>query len=732
MSPMTQVPPPAPAPDGEADRIDLLQYVRTILKRKWIILAVMSLGITAGVIYTMRQVKIYQATASVVVNPMAPQVFGHEVQDVVQLGAGNFWGNIEYYNTQTQILMSYDLAEETVRRHSLHTNVALVAPGVADDLDEKGRINYATRMLYKSLHARLADESRIVHLTVRHPNPELASELANKHVETYIANNLQQRSTGTDSASKILSSELDIAEKRVRESEQKLYDFKKSNGILSFSLEDKMSQLAADLQRYSAAVSDARIKRIDMANTLRLARQAVNGNVLESPVFALVGDTSAESLKASLIAEQQGLTNLSQQLGPKNPEFVAQKKRVDDLIGALEREARLAVTEIEQRHKNAIDTERELNGEVERLTREAFELGPKTIEYNRLKRQAHADEENYNLVLTRLRTSELSGRNDLGNIQWHTRARPTYMPVHPRMKVNIALAAVLSLILGLAIAFLLEFMDRSVKSAADVEQIMKAPVLGLVPMVAEVANGATPELIRERDLYIFQHPTSRVAESVRSIRTNILFSSADRELKVLTITSPNPREGKTTCVIYLGTTMAQSGQRVLLIDTDMRRPRLHASMGVSRDRGLSNLILGDSSYEDAIKTTDVPNLYVLPCGPTPPNPAELLLTQRFQQIMGELGDRFDRIILDSPPLQAVADAAVLGRMSDGVILVAKSGKTNRDELIRSARQLRDVQAALVGVVINSLDLSSKTYGYYNYAYGYGSYGEKQPATEGDA
>jgi len=731
---MTPAIPPATSqiPDVESDRFDLLHYVRTILKRKWIILAVMALGITAGVIYTMRQVKIYQATASVVVNPMAPQVFGHEVQEVVQLGAGSFWGNAEYYNTQIQILMGYDLAEETVRRHALQNNVALVPPHVAKDLDEKGRITYATRVLNRSLWANLSEESRIVRVNVRHIDAQLAAELANKHVETYIATNLETRSRGTGEASKILSAELDIAEKRLRDAENRLYDFKKMNNILSFSLEDKLSQLAADLQRYSGAMSDSRIKRIDMLNTLKQAREAVSMPVLESPIFALVGDTSAETLKTQLINEQQGLTNLSQQLGPRNPEFVAQKKRVDDLFTALQREAKLALLEIEKRYQNSVATERELDAEVARLTKEAFELGPKTIEYNRLKREMQAEEENYNLVLTRLRTSELSERNDLGNIMWHTRARPSFVPVHPRMKVNVALAALVSLLLGLAIAFLLEYMDRTIKSAEDVEQTMRAPVLGLVPMVAEVGPGASPELVKDRDLYIFQHPTSRAAECCRAIRTNILFSSADRELRTLTITSPNPREGKTTCVIYLGTTMAQSGQRVLLIDTDMRRPRLHQSMGVPRDRGLSNLILGDSSYEDAIKTTDVPNLYVLPCGPTPPNPAELLLTQRFHQIMKDLGDRFDRIILDSPPLQAVADAAVLGRLSDGVILVAKSGKTNRDELLRSARQLRDVQAQLVGVVINSLDLSNRTYGYYHYAYGYGGYGEQKPAAEADA
>jgi capsular exopolysaccharide synthesis family protein len=297
------------------------------------------------------------------------------------------------------------------------------------------------------------------------------------------------------------------------------------------------------------------------------------------------------------------------------------------------------------------------------------------------------------------------------------------------MKLNVALAGLLSLALGLVIVFLLEYMDRTIKSSDDVERTMRAPVLGLIPVVAEVASGTSPESVRDRDLYVFQHPSSRAAECCRSIRTNILFSDADRELRVLTITSPNPREGKTTSVIYLGTTMAQSGQKVLVIDTDMRRPRLHQSMGISRDRGLSNLILGDSTYEDTIKTSDVPHLYVLPCGPTPPNPAELLLTQRFKQIMADLGERYDRIILDSPPLQAVADAAVLGRLSDGVILVAKSGKTKREDLARSARQLRDVQARIVGVVINNLDLSSRTYGYYNYAY---SYADPKPASEVDA
>jgi capsular exopolysaccharide synthesis family protein len=268
-------------------------------------------------------------------------------------------------------------------------------------------------------------------------------------------------------------------------------------------------------------------------------------------------------------------------------------------------------------------------------------------------------------------------------------------------------------------------LDRTVKTSDQVEQAIKVPMLGPIPLLKEVSSD--PNRLSERDLYVFKHPTSRAAECCRSIRTSILFSGADRALKALTVTSPNPREGKTTSVIYLGTIFAQSNQRVLLVDTDMRRPRLHKSLGVPRGRGLSNLLLGDAAYEDVVKTTEIPNLFVLPCGPTPPNPAELLLTKRFKQVLEELKERYDLILLDSPPLQAVSDAVVLSRLSDGVVLIAEAGKTHREALVRSARQLRDVDAHIVGVILNDLDLSDRRYGYYSY-YGYGEASEK--ATEG--
>ena len=225
--------------------------------------------------------------------------------------------------------------------------------------------------------------------------------------------------------------------------------------------------------------------------------------------------------------------------------------------------------------------------------------------------------------------------------------------------------------------------------------------------------------------------------SCRVVRTNILFSAADRQLKTIVVCSANPREGKTTTVLYLGTTMAQSGQRTLLIDTDMRRPRLHKSTNVALSPGLSNLLIGEDDYDHLIKPTEVPNLFILPCGLTPPNPAELLLTKRFETVLGELTRRFDRIILDSPPVQAVTDAVVLSKRVDGVVLVVRASKTRRDELRRSARMIRDVGGAIVGAIVNELDTRDSYYGYgyggYGaYGYRYGAYGYGHDASEKDA
>lgn len=712
---------PAPAPETSAEALTatLRKYVHILRKRAWVVAAVLAVGITGSVIYTLRLPRIYEATATVVVNPQAPRVFGSQVDEVFELGTDSYWSNQEYYNTQLGIIRSFPIARDTVtQRHGDTTFFQILAPTQQyPKLDEAARIDIAAEILKGLMSTNQGKESRIVAISVRHVDPQLAEALANQHVKSYLAYVRGKRARGSGSVSKYLSTELDTAEKTLQESEERLYSFKRDKDILSVSLEDKQSILAADITRYSAALGDARVRRTELGSQLKKAQGLKGENVLESPVFALLGNTAAYDRLVELHAlELRKLGEVQAQWGPKSDRYTQQERRVAELFASIQAEVRRAVREIEIKHQAAQATESALIAELDRLKKEALALGPLEIEYNRLAREAKGAEENFNLLIGRLRTSDQEGRNQQINVEEHEYSRGAYL-VSPRMKLNVALAALLCMVLGVALALALDYLDRTIKSAEDVERMVGAPLLGIIPVVSEAPSGDDPKSTRTRDLYVFNNPTSRAAECCRSIRTNILFSSADRPSKTITVSSPRPREGKTTTTIYMGTIMAQSGQRVLLVDTDLRRPRLHKSLGVSKNRGLTNLILGDAQVDDVIKTTDIPNLFVLPCGPQPPNPAELLLTNRFKQVLAELETKFDRILLDSPPVLAVTDAVVLARLSDGVMMVAQAGKTLLDDISHGARQFRDVEAPILGVILNDMDISDRRYGYYYYAYG---------------
>ncbi len=454
-------------------------------------------------------------------------------------------------------------------------------------------------------------------------------------------------------------------------------------------------------------MNGARSHRIELTALLDRMDKASQEDVLQSPILSMGGEDKSgfDSLRAQYYTERNKFIELDKQLGPKNPQqrwHQMEKAKMDDLRQALESEAKRLLAAVSEQVQAVIAQEAALRSEVEKATKESIALGPKVVEYNELLRRKRSYEDRYNILRTRLSTTDLTDRMsrnmDSTNVRPLDAARVPFVPVSPNLRMNIIVAAMLSLMFGLGLVFLIVFLDRSIKTTEDAQQAAGAPILGIIPLLEDAnLEGTDPSA---RDLFVHKNPTSLVAECCRSLRTNIMFSAADRQIKTIVVSSANQGEGKTTSVIYLGTTMAQSGQRVLLIDTDMRRPRLHVSTGVSRQIGLSNLLVGDQDYDDVIKTTEIPNLFVLPCGPLPPNPAELLMSKRFQVVLSELAKQFDRIILDSPPLQVMTDGVVLSKHADGVILIVKAAQTLRDELKRSARQVRGIGSTIVGVIVN--------------------------------
>ena len=713
-----------PATDEQPLSETLRRYAAVLRKRMWIVIAIVAVGITGTVLYTLRQPTIYEASATVVVNPQAPQV--NKDDEVIELGAGSYAQNREYYNTQLAVLKSFPLALATVEQgDSIKFYDRLIPRTSRPDLNDTKRREAAAELLTEMLSTVQARDSRVISIRVRNEDPALAVALANTHVESYMAFMRGKRTAGTGQASQVLSVQLDDAQKQLREAEDKITAFKKDHDLITQSFDDKQNIVVSELQRYSAALADAKVKRIDLAAQRKRSQALASENILESPIFALVSNSAVvDELKAEYVRAMQKFVEVDAMYGPKSEEHRAAKDKVDKLYAQLQAEGRRAGREIEERYQAAVAAEVGYEQLVTERRKDAEALDKLYAEYAPLVREQKFAEDQYSKLVSRLGSSRQESQNNLINVEPHEQAREAYK-VLPRMKVNVALAFILSMMLGIGLAFLLDHLDRTIKGAEGIEALVGSPLLGIIPIVTDAPTGDTAEATRERDLWVYKHPTSQAAECCRSIRTNILFSSTEREVKTITVSSARPREGKSTTTLYMGTIMAQSGQRVLVIDTDLRRPRLHKSLGVSKERGLTTLLLGEGNYDDVIKSTDVPNLFVLPCGPLPPNPAELLLTNKFKHVLEELATRFDRILLDSPPVLAVTDAVLLSRVTDGIILVAQSGKTHTDDVQMAVRQLRDVDAPILGVILNVIDISDRRYGGYYYAYG--GYGDDAKA-----
>lgn len=428
-----------------------------------------------------------------------------------------------------------------------------------------------------------------------------------------------------------------------------------------------------------------------------------------------------QKLKDRMLSLRTECTELQSRYLDQHPKLTECRDKLALVERDFQRELSNLVVGTEAELREAVEKERNLLALFNEVKAEAFEVEKKKLELDRLKQESDSAKRQYDSVFKRLKDIELSGLLRTSNVRVLDAARPSMAPVRPNVPQSILLGVLAGLLAGLGLALLLEFLDSSVTSQLEIEERLGLTFLGLVPTIpASTTEG------QSKDLHIYREPKSHIAECTRAVRTNLLFMSPDKPLKRMLVTSSGPQEGKSTTAINLAIAMAQSGQRVLIVDTDMRRPRLHKAFGVPNDVGVSSLVVGEGKLEDAIKTTEVPGVYLLPCGPVSPNPAELLHTKAFGELLATLDGRFDRVLLDSPPVGAVADAVVLATQVAGVVIVLKAGVTHRDVAKRTVRALNDVKAPILGAVLNDVNLDRSRYGdyYYGYAYRYYGYGDK--------
>ncbi len=378
------------------------------------------------------------------------------------------------------------------------------------------------------------------------------------------------------------------------------------------------------------------------------------------------------------------------------------------------------IIELSKRYKskhpkmlNANTRQEAVNKSIDEETRKLLELNTKTIQYNALKREVESDKSLYESLLGRIKETEVSKQLETTNIRIIDLAQVPGGPFSPNRKQDVSKGITLGFFLGVVLAFILEYLDSTVKTAEDIEAYVKLPFLGYVPSARREAK-----TVKDIDLLSHKMPNSRIAEAYRSIRSSIIFSSPeDKPLKTVLITSASPQEGKSTVTINLGAIFAHANEKVLILEADMRRCRIGSSLDVDNKDGLSSFLAGAATLDMVIKHTPIPNLFLMPAGPRPPNPAELLSSAKSRQLLGELKTRFDRIIIDAPPVLTVTDAAILANMVDGVIYVIRAGFRNIEAILNCRQRLNEAKARIIGVILNSVNIKKEdSYYYYHYYY----------------
>ncbi|WP_440995042.1 GumC family protein [Arhodomonas sp. SL1] len=732
-------------PEYDDDEISLADLWLTIRKHKWTIISFTALVVTATVVATALMRPVYKATATVQINEQGSQIL--EYQDLEGTGGG---GGRErnFYATQYEILKSRSLASTVVEDLGLVDNPELngeigqrgVMAGIgqlkqvvsqvfADQGDAAAEEEAPTpeerrAMVVQRLRQKLTvtpvGDSKLVEVSFESFDPALAARVSNTLVDEYIDANLQRNYDAGDEAREFLQSQLADMQAKLERSDQKLQDFAKERGIADLDsrielANEKLAQLETKLTEVQQEKLATKVKYDRIRNG--------NGDSLPE----IVNSEILNTLQEQLVERRSEYSELSGKFKPEYPRMVELQKRITELEQQISQETARIKESIISRHEGLVQQEEAIKESIQAQEGQLLTLNQRGVQYNILKREVETNEELYNGLLQRMKEIGVAAGVKENNIAVIDEARVPRNPFKPNMTLNASLALVLGVFGGTGIAFLLQFLDNTVRRPEDLEQIAHLPSLGLVPR-AKKGRGRRAADVEADELafYSITQPQSEVSEAFRSLRTSLMFSSPEGMPGRLLITSPGAGEGKTTAATNMACVLAQNGERVLLVDADLRKPRMHRIFDIAQVPGLTERIARRNlAGMNCIHPTNVRNLYVLPSGTVPPNPAELLAPERLRAVLDDVGELFDHIIIDSAPVLGLADALVLSRSADGVVLIASGGKTTKESLRYAAGRLRQVRAPLLGGALNAVDLSSPDYNYYtsNYYYAYGEPGD---------
>lgn len=724
---MTPATPISELPDVRLSAIALWLAIR----KNRLLVATLTVLVSAGMaFYTLGQTKIFEATATIVFDPNVPRPLGDQPND-----QSSYWNNVEYYTTQNWMIRSMRVASRVVKDLELNKDPSFLAnlPSGSLKTADKRSVEDAAAILMKRLKVEPIKNSRLTTVSFRDADQKRAQHILSAVVDTYTQDNLDDVFESATTAADWLRSQVGGLRNDLESSELALHQFKMDRNILSVSIDDQSNMLRAEMTQLNQALTERRTQRERVVSRLAELKKIPADDPAALPAQELLASSTLGSLRSHFVEAERALKGLQAEgRGENHPATRAAQAQLDSVRSALLAEVR----NIQEAYaRDAAGFEREIAGLrslYDAAEKRALDLNLMDIEYGRLRRGKETNEKLFSLVIERSKETDLTHALRINNVRVVDRPLLPKLPVTPNVPLNIAGGVAAGLALGLLAAVGKEQLDRTLKAPDEVERELGAVLLGVLPAapVAATETGhrgrrATREARRRAnaaepadhvpiELTVHHRPTSGLTEAARAIRTNIVFMSPDNPHKTLLITSAVPSEGKTTVACAIATTIAQAGQRVVLVDCDLRRPRLHAVFRRRNDFGVTSALLDRSVQDDIVFETEVPNLWLAPTGPIPPNPAELLHSEAFRAVLNRLKERFDRVIIDSPPIIAVTDATVLSTLVDGVVVVVRASKTTKDLVRRALKSLRDVGSQVVGVVLNAADVEEESYSAYKY------------------
>lgn len=715
-----------PAAEGPSLLVSLQRYLEALRRRWWIPVAAMAVLVVVVGAWTVRQPKLYRAVASMVIETRTPKLLTG-VEEVVDMGQGG-WVPESFYETEHEVMRSRAVAAAAAVALRLPQNDEYNGlAGVTDPAERaKALAELDPADLVLGSYEVLPDRrSSVVRIAVVDERPAFAADLANAVVDAYRDLNVDKRVEGNRDASRWLGVQHGDLRGKLEASEDKLIAFMEENDVLNASMESQLDEVKQRASAFNSQLAEEEAAAIRDTLNVAALKQVRDDPALVDTLPEIQAAGVVNSLKTKLIELRATEIDLSARYQADHPKMKLLKEQMDTLRTELKREIDAVLTALERQKASreasivglraALDAERQKEARLNKLA----------LDYNRLKRERDSQGQLFDMVTSRMKEADITSALPYNNVRVLDRALAPKAPFRPNLQINLLAALLLGLLVGVGLIVLLELLDTTVKNQADVERL-KLPFLGLLPQIDTTTTRDPSGAVvgqHDRDLFVLRSPRSAVAECARFIRTSLLFMSPDKPLKALVVTSPGPEEGKTTTAVSIAITMAQSGSRTLIVDTDMRRPRLHKVFGVEQGQGLSTLLVGEASLETTVQKTEVDKLEVLVCGPPPPNPAEMLLSQHFKDLVAELTKRYDRVIFDAPPLGPVTDPAIVGALTDGVVLVLKCAKTRKDATSSALKALSDAKARVLGAILNDVDVTSKRYSgaYYAYYRKYGGY-----------